>query len=194
MTDLTTKAQRRTEARAIIAALPAAVRAEQAARLTELILASPEWLAAQRPLLFIPQPDEVDLAALIPAGLIAGKRVCLPAFDPETGTYRVREIRDAAKDLIPGRFRIPEPGPQCRTVRLGELDFLLVPGLAFDAAGGRLGRGKGFYDRLLALASGTIWGVGFVEQVGLPLPHELHDQRLHGVFTAEGLQTGLRSK
>lgn len=194
LTDPAGKVQRRAEARATIAALAATARAAQASRLLELILASPEWLAAKRPLLFVPLPDEIDLSPLIPAALAAGKQVGLPAFDAETGSYLVREIRDAVNDLSPGRFRIPEPGPQCRTMRVVELDILLVPGLAFDAAGGRLGRGKGFYDRLLEPATGTVWGVGFVEQLGPPVPLEPHDRRMHGVFTAQGLQRSTRSK
>ncbi len=170
----------------MIAALPSAVRREQARRLTDGILASPDWQAARRVLLFVPLPDEIDLSGLIPAGLAAGKQVALPSFHPETGLYVAREIRDATGDLVPGRFQIPEPGLHCRTLPVSELDYLLVPGLAFDAAGGRLGRGKGFYDRLLSLATGRIWGVGFVEQVGPAVPAEPHDRRLHGMITADG--------
>jgi len=183
------KRLRRAEVRALLQGLATLERAEQARQLTARILATPEWQAARRILLFVPLPDEIDLGALIPAGLKAGKRIGLPAFDGGTGVYLVREILDPTTDLILGRFNIREPGPQCRTMSVAELDLLLVPGLAFDATGGRLGRGRGFYDRLLVPATGTLWGVGFREQVGPLVPREPHDRCLDAVYTAVGSES-----
>ncbi len=180
------KADRRAASGALLSALPAAERARQARALCAMILETPAWAVSRRPLLFVPLPDEIDIRPLIVAGLAAGKRVCLPAFDAERGVYLVREICDLSADVSPGRFRIPEPGPHCRVIPTSELDLLLVPGLAFDLAGGRLGRGKGFYDRLLAPVSWAVWGVGFLEQIGPPVPMEPHDRRLAGVITADG--------
>lgn len=187
------KAQLRAEARAVIAALSPTARLEQAARLVALILASPEWQAAARLLLFVPLPDEINLSPLISAALNDGKRVALPSFHAETGCYLAREIKDPVQDLVPGRFEILEPGPQCRRLPISELDYLLVPGLAFDASGGRLGRGKGFYDRLLTQATGRILGAGFIEQLGPKIPIEPHDRRLHGVITAAGFKLSQRA-
>jgi len=180
------KAKRRAEARAVVAGIPGPVRAAQSLSVAAWILGSPEWRMAQRVLLYVASPDEVDLSALLSAGLSAGKRVCLPAFDGEHGVYLAREILDPARDLVPGRFRIPEPGPRCRSLPVAELDLMLVPGLAFDRGGGRLGRGKGYYDRLLADKRGPVWGVAFREQLGATLPRESHDQILDGVLTADG--------
>jgi len=194
MTLSDSKVQRRAEARAVLQAIPKNSRAAQASQVVDGVRATTEWRKCRQPLLFIPLHDEIDVSPLISVGLSEGKRVCLPAFDSATGVYFVREVCDLKKDLVPGKFQISEPGAHCQRVPVGELDFLLVPGLAFDPSGGRLGRGKGFYDRLLVLASGTIWGVGFIEQVVSTLPCEAHDQKLHGVFTAVGLQTGSRSK
>ena len=185
------KAERRIATQARLSVLPVAERARQAQALCAKVLQAPAWATAQRPLLFVPLSDEIYIRPLIVAGLAAGKRVSLPAFDGERGVYLVREICDLAADVLPGRFRIPEPGPHCRVIPTSELDLLLVPGLAFDTAGGRLGRGKGFYDRLLAPVSGAIWGVGFLEQIGPPVPMEPHDRRLDGVITADGWLTRL---
>jgi 5-formyltetrahydrofolate cyclo-ligase len=60
-------------------------------------------------------------------------------------------------------------------VPLNQLDFLLVPGVAFDRSGRRLGRGKGFYDRLLAGVTGMKCGVAWDEQIVHELPAEPHD-------------------
>lgn len=186
MDTLTEKAHRRVAARREVGAVPPEARAAQARSVTGRIEASAVWQGARRVLLFVPLPDEVDVRPLLDSALAAGKQVALPSFDGESGTYVAREVRDAARDLAPGRFGILEPGGWCRTVPLADLEVLLVPGLAFDRHGGRLGRGKGFYDRLLSMASGRKWGVAFEEQLGPPVPREPHDQRLDGVFTASG--------
>ena len=178
------KADRRAKTRAMVLALPAAERARQAAALTSRILASPEWSAARRLLLFVPLADEIDLSALLPASLAEGKTVGLPAFDTNSGTYVIREIRNPTGDLVPGRFHIPEPSAACPLMTVAELDYLVVPGLAFDARGGRLGRGEGFYDRLLARATGLLCGVGFDEQFGAAVPVESHDLTMHRILTA----------
>ncbi len=184
MDPLLAKVNARLAAREVIRRLPAAERARQSAELTTRLLASSEWAAARRVLLFVPLPDEPNLSPMISAGLAAGKTVGLPTFDVDTGGYGIREIREIGSDLVPGRFRIPEPGAHCRRMTATELDYALVPGLAFDVRGGRLGRGKGFYDRLLARASGLLCGVGFNEQLGSAVPVEAHDRFLHRVFTA----------
>lgn len=188
MTPALEKARRRAEARAIVAGLSSADRAAQASQLATTILASPEWHSARKLLLFVPLPDEIDLRPLIAVALAAGKRVALPSFNPDSGVYLAREIRDPEKDLVVGRFKIPEPREHCRVLPVSELDYVLVPGLMFDVAGGRLGRGKGFYDRLLQQTTGRKLGVGFREQLGPLVPTEPHDQRLDGVITAAGFR------
>ena len=76
----------------------------------------------------------------------------------------------------------------CLALVLGlALDLVLVPGIAFDIAGNRLGRGRGFYDRMLALSPDAVsCGVGFDGQVVALVPVEPHDVKLHQVWMPTG--------
>ncbi len=82
-----------------------------------------------------------------------------------------------------GRFGIREPVDRCTHLGLNRLDLILVPGVAFDLNGRRVGRGKGYYDRLLRLASGRKCGVGFDEQLVSEVPVEAHDILLNCILT-----------
>ena len=86
--------------------------------------------------------------------------------------------------LVPGAFGILEPGPDARLCGPGELDLLLVPGVAFTAGGLRCGRGKGYYDRYLAQSGfrAVKIGVCFAHQLVDALPAEPHDIRMDGVI------------
>ncbi len=78
-----------------------------------------------------------------------GGRLFLPRFRPTDGAYEFAEVRNLERDLRTGEFGLREPAAECPTLINKQLDLVLVPGLAFDPNGRRLGRGKGFYDRLL---------------------------------------------
>jgi 5-formyltetrahydrofolate cyclo-ligase len=143
----------------------------------------PVWSSARSVLLFAPLPDEPDIWPLLAEALAAGKLVALPAFVPGAHRYTARQIVDPARDLGAGKFGIREPLPSCREVSLNLLDLILVPGVAFDARGARLGRGKGFYDRLLADAHGTKCGVAFEPQLVDAVPVGPLDIRLNCILT-----------
>ncbi len=141
------------------------------------------WSAAKSVLFFVPLPDEPDIWPLLNEAIAAGKTVATPAFVPGPNQYTVRRIIDPTRDLRVGRFGIPEPVAACAEVPLNRLDLALVPGVAFDARGGRLGRGQGFYDRLLAGVRGTKCGVAFEEQIVDAVPVGPLDIRLNCILT-----------
>lgn len=141
------------------------------------------WNRARWVLLYVPLPDELDLMPLLYLGLAEQKRICFPAFDRASGQYGCREIRFPDLDWGSGSFGIPEPKPELPFIAPATLDFLVIPGLAFDRAGCRLGRGKGYYDRLLAGLRGVSCGVGFDEQLVPEVPVEAHDVKLNTVLT-----------
>ncbi len=169
--------------RARLKQLSAATRAEAAAPLGARLREQPVWVAARSVLLFAPRPDEPDIWPLLAEALAARKLVALPAFVPGDHCYTARQIVDPGLDLITGKFGIREPLPACPEVALNLLDLILVPGVAFDTRGGRLGRGKGFYDRLLADARGTKCGVAFDEQIVDAVPVGPLDIRLNCILT-----------
>jgi 5-formyltetrahydrofolate cyclo-ligase len=127
--------------------------------------------------------DEPDIRPLLDHALADGKLAALPRFVSTEHGYGACELRDAANDLVIGQFNIQEPAPTCREVPLNRLDLVLVPGVAFDLHGRRLGRGKGFYDQLLALVRGATCGVAFDEQVVPEIPVEPHDICLNCILT-----------
>ena len=176
---LALREQLRTDARKISAAERQLASAELCARLQDQTV----WQQARGVLLFWPLPDEPDVRPLATAGLTAGKLVALPRFDAVPGEYGAARITDPARDLMTGRFGVSEPAAHCPQVQLNHLDFVLVPGVAFDFAGGRLGRGKGYYDRLLALVPGMKCGAAFDAQVVAAVPREPHDVQLNCILT-----------
>jgi 5-formyltetrahydrofolate cyclo-ligase len=109
--------------------------------------------------------------------------VALPRFNASSTVYEACLIHDPPQDVRAGTFGIREPGPHCPVISLNQLEFSLIPGVAFDLQGRRLGRGKGYYDRLLASSTGTRCGVGFDERIVSEVPTETHDVSVHCILT-----------
>ena len=151
------------------------VRAAVSPQAWQLLSAQHPWQQARVVFLFWPMESELDTRPLIEAALRERRIVALPRFNPGTGTYEAAQVRDLVADLRPGRLGILEPGGHCPGVELIRLDFSLVPGLGFGPDGRRLGRGKGFYDRMLARVGGWTCGAAFDEQVVEGIPLEPHD-------------------
>lgn len=141
------------------------------------------WAAARTVMLFAPLADEPDVWPLVDEALRAGKAVALPRFAPDRLEYEAALVADATRDVQPGRFGIREPRPGCPLAPLEQLDLVLVPGVAFDPHGRRLGRGKGYYDRLLARVRGVKCGVGFDLQVVAEVPAGAQDGTLDCLLT-----------
>jgi len=100
-------------------------------------------------LLYSPLPDEVDVTPLICAAYNAGKTVLLPVVN---GENLVLKRFSGFKSMSKGAFNISEPtGEQFPTSDYSKIDLAIIPGMSFDHHRHRLGRGKGYYDRLLPL-------------------------------------------
>jgi 5-formyltetrahydrofolate cyclo-ligase len=175
------KAAVRREVGGRLKAMSEAARRESSVRACALLLAQPEWQAAASVLLYAPMAGELDVWPVVEAALAAGKVVGLPRFVAAAGRYEVREVRDLTRDIVAGHYGIREPGAHCEV--LNRLDFILVPGVGFDRRGCRLGRGKGYYDQLLATVSGATCGVAFEEQMVPEVPVEPHDRHLDCILT-----------
>jgi 5-formyltetrahydrofolate cyclo-ligase len=141
------------------------------------------WGSASRILAFASLDGEPDLDLLLKVALSVGKMVALPRFRPAAGIYEAAEVLDWERDLTRGEFGIREPSVEAKAVPLNQLDLVLVPGLAFDLFGARLGRGKGFYDRLLTDVSGHLCGVLFEWQLVGEVPLEPHDRLMNSILT-----------
>jgi 5-formyltetrahydrofolate cyclo-ligase len=95
-------------------------------------------------------------------------------------------VTDIHVEILSGQFGIREPAPTCVEIPLADLDLVLVPGVAFDASGHRLGRGKGYYDRLLEHFAGKKIGIAFDEQMVGAVPTEKNDGRMDVIVTPTG--------
>jgi 5-formyltetrahydrofolate cyclo-ligase len=177
------KAALRTRIRGVLRGLSPTEKSGAGHQLCERLTTQTTWLEAGSVLLFMPLPDEPHIRPLLPRALAEGKAVALPRFVAATGCYEAALIRDPARDLEVGKFGIAEPAASCEATPLKRLDLVLAPGLAFDWRGHRLGRGKGFYDRLLAAVPGKTCGVAFDQQMVDAVPIEPHDIRLNCIIT-----------
>jgi 5-formyltetrahydrofolate cyclo-ligase len=168
---------------AALKAIPPDQRAAASARARKLLETQALWQRARSVLCFAPLPEEVDVWPLLASALATGKQVALPRFVAATRSYEACWIVDPETDVRAGHFGIREPCSHCARLSPGELDLILVPGVAFDLQGRRLGRGKGYYDQLLGVWHGTTCGVAFEEQIMKEIPLEPHDVRLNYVLT-----------
>jgi len=177
------KAEWRLRLRTALKAISPVEREEASARARDLLRQQPAWQRAHAVLFYAATPGELDLFPLLAEALVTGKVVALPQFVGETETYQAVEVSDYQRDCGPGKFGILEPGPHGRPMSLKRLDLVLAPGLGFDLSGRRLGRGQGFYDRLLAEIGGAKCGVAFDQQVVGHLPAQRHDVSMNFILT-----------
>jgi 5-formyltetrahydrofolate cyclo-ligase len=132
-------------------AVDSQVRRRCSAAATTRVVSLREFRDARVLLAYASFGSELDTRALLRQVLDGGRRLVLPRVEHAARRLALHQVRDLDADLQPGTWGIPEPAPgRCRPVTPGEIDFVLVPGVVFDAAGGRIGYGAGYYDRLLA--------------------------------------------
>jgi 5-formyltetrahydrofolate cyclo-ligase len=164
-----------------LAKVSPAVRAVESIELCERL--KPQLRSARTILFFAPLPAEIDLWPLLEESVQERKTVALPWFDRATQTYRARRVENPADEIVTGNFGVREPASTCPEMPLEQFDLVLVPGIAFDLSGNRLGRGKGYYDRLLAHVSGVKCGVGYNFQLLPKIPVEPHDAKVNFIMT-----------
>jgi 5-formyltetrahydrofolate cyclo-ligase len=163
-------------------------RARRAEPIVAHLLASDAWAAARVVLAYAASRGEPSLGTLLSLAREAGKSVLLPRVDAEGLVLHRWEV---GAPLVRGTYGIPEPDASWEQVRPEEVSLALVPGLAFDRKGGRLGQGGGWYDRLLpelaplgggARRIGVAWAFQIVPRV----PCDPHDVPVDAVITEEG--------
>lgn len=171
------------ELRALVRQRKAEMTAEQrrqwSSAVCSHVLRLPQWQEARVVMLYCALPDEVDVSALIAQAWREGKQVLLPKV---TGEAEM-EARAVGPDtsFSTGAFGISEPTGSAFQ-DFSSLDLVIVPGMAFDISGNRLGRGKGYYDRFLSGAPHACkLGVCFPYQLVEVVPTGCHDCRMDTV-------------
>lgn len=181
------KKQLRQQMMAARGALPPAEHARRSRIAQEALLAADEWGQAGTVLLYLPIRGEVETALLARTALGQGRRLLLPRVEREARRLWLHQWSGAEEELAPGAYGIPEPRPELPLVDPAEADLVVVPGVAFDRQGYRLGYGGGYYDRALpGMRRAARVGLCFALQVVETLPAEAHDVRLDGLATDEG--------
>ena len=162
-------------------------RAALSRQIADRLWAQPEYAAARTLLAYVAYQSEVHTRELIAQAWADGKRVVLP--DCHDGRLRLFQVESFA-ELEPGTLGILEPRPEVRgrperEANIATIDLVLAPGVAFDRRGGRLGHGKGYYDRLLAEVGPQtcLIGLAFECQVFDEVPLMAHDVPMHKVIT-----------
>jgi 5-formyltetrahydrofolate cyclo-ligase len=151
----------------------------------ERLFMLPEFARAQTILFYVSYDNEVDTHQMIKDCLLTMKKqVAVPCVNTQENTLSLSLLR-RWDDLIPGAYSIPEPKMDCRLpVRYEDCDLCIIPGVAFDEKGHRLGHGMGFYDRLLRFPHQALKiGLAFEVQMVKTLPTEPHDVALDMILT-----------
>lgn len=177
----TLKSDLRAHIRTRLEKISDAVRAVESIELCERLQA--QIPSARTILFFAPLPDELDVWPMLEMSMALGVNCALPFFDSEKKSYGAKLLKNLAADIVMGKFGVREPAASCTEIPLNQFDLVLVPGVAFDLSGNRLGRGQGFYDRILAEASGIKCGVAHNFQLLETIPTEAHDAKVDFVFT-----------
>lgn len=178
---MVSKADLRRRIRGELAARSPAELAAASEKIRAAITELAAWKDARSVGLFAPLAGEPGIDPLFATAQAAGKRVYYPQVTPEGLVFA--EVRDLT-ELVTGRWQLREPA---NGESPAALDLVLVPGMAFTAGGGRLGRGGGYYDRLLeSLPETATVGVCFSCQLVESIPVEAHDRTVKAVVTEDG--------
>jgi 5-formyltetrahydrofolate cyclo-ligase len=155
-----------------------------------------EYAAAKTVLFYVDAGSEVRTRHMLPEALAGGKRIVVPWCVVETNQLELFLLEDMS-ELVEGAYKILEPKPELRElpgkkVAPEELDLVMVPGTAFDPRGGRMGQGKGYYDRLLARARPDcpVVALAFECQMFPEIPVAPHDVFMDKVLTEQTVYAG----
>ena len=165
--------------------IPQEVRSVKNRMIKEKIFSLPEFLSSHTVLFYASFRSEVETSGMIKESIGSGKRVLLPKVDRENKMLRLYEIKDIS-ELFPGYMGIPEPSLTNELMASPEdVDLVIIPGVAYDYTGNRLGYGAGYYDRLLSETKKKLLVVApaFEEQIVDMIPAEEHDVKVDIIVT-----------
>jgi 5-formyltetrahydrofolate cyclo-ligase len=177
------KRRTRAEVRSARDGMAAEIRGRGSAAASLRAIEAPEVATARVVLAYFALPAEIDPLAAVWAMRRRGATIAYPRVEAPgiLGVYAV----DDERDLVPGTFGLSHPGELATPVELHHIDVVIVPGMAFDERGRRLGYGGGYYDRLLPRLRPDCArvGVAFDEQILAEIPAEPHDGAVDLIVT-----------
>jgi len=162
------------------------IRAAQSSSIERALLSCKEFQAADKILIYLSKDEEVSTDSLLGRAFELGKRVCVPVVDEKSKELRISELPGPEASFRLGAFGVREPEEEdLNFVPPDEIDLVLVPCLAFDRCGGRIGYGKGYYDRLLNRLDSHVprIALAFDFQVLDSVPQDENDIRVNAIIT-----------
>ena len=160
----------------------------QSDKMAEHLFAWASYQQANTIMLFLSMPDEPSMMKILEHAWRQGKTVCVPHMRQEFGVMDAAMI-DNMDGLVRGRFNLLVPDPiHFKLIDPKSIDLIVVPAVAYDHEGNRLGMGAGYYDRFIPQASkavliGAIWSSQMVDYV----PSNQYDQPVHYLLREDGI-------
>jgi 5-formyltetrahydrofolate cyclo-ligase len=161
----------------------------KSSQIQKLLFSLPEFQRAKTICFYVAKGNEVQTECMIKESIKQGKHVLVPITDKKSGRLVLSELSDYDAELEPGAFGVLEPKPACRRiVPATQVELIIVPGVAYDLRGHRLGHGKGYYDRFLrgvsSLGTGVLFiGLAYESQVLDKIPCGPSDVVVHKIVT-----------
>jgi len=144
------------------------------------------FVEADAALLYVSHPNEVDTRHILKRCKQTSKEIVLPLFNSSSNGVQFYKVNDIDADLRTNSDKVLEPDPdRCKSVGLQDIDIAIIPGIAFDGKGGRLGDGTGRYDRImpkLPITARKI-AVAIEDQITQSIPMESHDKYVDIIIT-----------
>lgn len=160
----------------------------QSDKMAEHLYAWPRYQQAKIIMLFVSMPDEPNMIKIIEHAWQQGKTVCIPHMRQQFGVMDAAII-DNMESLVRGRLNLLVPDPaHLKIIAPESIDLIVVPAVAYDIAGNRLGMGAGYYDRFIPHASkavriGAIWSSQMVDSI----PANEYDMPVHYLLREDGI-------
>lgn len=156
-------------------------------KIKDILKASSYYKEAKNIFIYIGFGSEINTSKYVKEFLDEGKNVFIPRIDLKNKVIEAVNI-DSLSELQKNKFGILEPAKDGKIIDKNELDLIIVPGVAFDINGGRVGYGGGYYDKYMADIDGSIPRVVLCYKFQLlkELPKEEHDISIHEIITEEG--------
>lgn len=160
--------------------------AEKTKKIEDRLFEFANFREARVPLLYVNCAGEVSTRGILKRCFVQRKIVILPAFNREKHRVTPLKVDDLDTDMKKGPRGIPEPDTKkCKVVPIDRLDIAIIPGLAFDEKGGRIGTGQGYYDRLIPKLPATTRKVALALncQIIPQSPMQSHDRYVDIIIT-----------
>lgn len=160
------------------------VKSEMDSQIFDTFIKSEFYKRASVIFAFVSFASEVDTKRLIQYAINDNKTICVPRVISRAEGFITYKI-NGLMDLEEGFYGILEPKLSCEIMNNEKIDFILMPGVAFDRIGGRIGYGGGFYDRYLAGLTRNIDKIALAYDMQIidKIPMEVHDSHIDGIIT-----------